>query len=186
MGPDPRRRIPSGYASVRSFPVVHVESAPPLDLATWDLRIGGAVERPFSSTWEEFRRLPHAVREADFHCVQGFSRLGNRWEGVLLRDMLARAAPRPGGRFVRVTDGRRYDTTIPLEVAMRNDVMLADVHDGRPLDLDHGAPVRLVVPAKLAWKSCKWVRTIEVLERDRLGFWESRGYSNDADPFAER
>jgi DMSO/TMAO reductase YedYZ molybdopterin-dependent catalytic subunit len=152
-------------------------------MKTWDLAIRGAVEKPLRFTFEEFRELPRAVRDSDFHCVLGFSRLDNRYEGVLLKDLLGAAGIRPQAKFVQFSDGQSYDTTIPLEWALRHDVILADMHDGRPLAPEHGAPVRSIVPGKLAWKSCKWVRSVELLEKDKPGFWESRGYSSEADPF---
>lgn len=178
-----RPRVPKGLTATRSFPVTHVGEIPVFDMNTWDLVVSGAVERAIRLSWTEFRELPRVVRECDFHCVMGFSRLDNRFEGVLLRDVLARAGIKPGARFVKFTDGALYDTSIPIEWALAEGCLLADTHDGRALAPEHGAPVRLVVPERFAWKSCKWVRSIELLEKDKPGFWEARGYSNDADPW---
>lgn len=185
MTADPTPRVPKGLTPTRSFPVVHVDEIPVIDWKTWDLLICGAVEQTLRLTFTEFRALPRAAREIDIHCMLGFSRLGNRFEGVLLGDLLGRARPKPAARFVKFTDGRQYDTTIPIEAALADDCILADTHDGAPLPPEHGAPVRVVVPRRFAWKSCKWVRVIEVLEKDKLGFWESRGYSNEADPWSD-
>lgn len=176
-------RIPKGLAATRSFPVVHVGEVPTFDSNTWDLHVTGAVGRPLRFTWQEFEELPRSVCDMDFFCVQGFARLSNRFEGVPLRDLLHRAGVRPAGRFVRFTDGRQYDTTIPLEPALGGRVLLADTHDGRPLTPEHGGPLRVVVPERFAYKSCKWVRSIEILEKDKPGYWESRGWSNGADPW---
>jgi DMSO/TMAO reductase YedYZ molybdopterin-dependent catalytic subunit len=182
--PNPRARVPAGFRATRSFPVVHVDEVPVFDPKTWDLRVGGLVQRPLSLTWEGYLTLPRVVRESDFHSVVGFSRLDNRWEGVLLRDLLARAGPRANARFVRFGDDRLYDTTIPLERALEDDTLLADTHDGQWLTPEHGAPLRVVVGGLLAWKSVKWVRTIELLEADRAGYWEKRGHPAHGDPFA--
>jgi len=64
-------------------------------------------------------------------------------------------------------------------------VLLAYRHDGKPLPLDHGGPMRLVVPKRYAWKSAKWLRQITFVEQDEPGYWEVRGYSNSADPWKE-
>lgn len=181
-----RPRVPPGLTPTRSFPVVHIDEIPVVDLKSWDLVVSGAVARPLRFTWKEFRELPRVARESDFHCITGFSRLDNRFEGVPLRDVLARAEISAGARFVKFNDGGNYDTTIPLEDALDDGCLLADMHDGRPLTPEHGAPVRVIVPRKFAWKSCKWVRSIELLEKDKAGFWESRGYPSEADPWAPR
>jgi len=160
---------------------MHVGEPPAFDARTWDLRIGGAVERSFRLAWDEYRALPRAARDVDLHCVAGWSRLDNRFEGVVLRDLLGRAGLRADARFVRFTDGRHYHTTIPIDLALDDSTILADTLDGRPLDLDHGAPLRAIVPRRYAFKSCKWLRTIEVLAVDRPGFWESRGIVADVE-----
>ena len=66
-----------------------------------------------------------------------------------------------------------------------DDVILADIADGAPLTPDHGYPLRLVVPKRYFWKSAKWIRGLEFLDHDQLGFWERYGYNNDADPWKE-
>jgi len=63
--------------------------------------------------------------------------------------------------------------------------LLATHADGEPLTLEHGGPMRLVIPGKYFWKSAKWLRAIELSSTDRLGFWERYGYHNDADPWKE-
>jgi DMSO/TMAO reductase YedYZ molybdopterin-dependent catalytic subunit len=65
------------------------------------------------------------------------------------------------------------------------DVLFADRHDGQPLSLEHGGPLRLVVPRLYAWKSAKWVRGVEFLDRDQAGYWEELGYHMRGDPWSE-
>lgn len=179
----PSNRAPSSARIVRSFPIVHVDEIPAFDPRTWELRVEGAVERPLALTWEELRALPRVARRAAFHGYVGFSRPDNLWEGVLVRDLLGRAKPLSVGRFVRFADGRLYDATLPIVKALEDDVLLADSHDGCPLTPEHGGPLRVVVPSLWGWKSCKWVRTVEVLDQDRPGFWEKRGRPAHGDPF---
>ena len=79
-----------------------------------------------------------------------------------------------------------YTTNLPLDVVMDDDVLVAHTYDGKPLEPDHGAPLRLLVPKRYFWKSAKFLRRIEVMSEDRMGFWELNGYHNDADPWKEQ
>jgi len=152
--------------------------------ADWRIAVTGDVERSFELSLDELLRLPQTELVADFHCVTGWSKLDNRWQGVRLEELARRASVRSSARFVRFVDPGGYDTTVPLAIALREG-LLAHRHDGEALAPEHGGPLRAVVPALYAWKSCKWVRTVEFLARERLGFWEQRGYHNDADPWKE-
>ena len=78
-----------------------------------------------------------------------------------------------------------YTANLPLSVLDDDDVLLADTFGGEPLELEHGYPLRLLVPKRYFWKSSKWVRGLEFLDHDQLGFWERYGYNNDADPWKE-
>ena len=78
-----------------------------------------------------------------------------------------------------------YTTNIPLE-AVVNDAILARSHNGEPLNLDHGWPLRLVVPTRYGWKSAKWVKGVELMDQNTPGFWESRGYHMYGDPWKEQ
>jgi DMSO/TMAO reductase YedYZ molybdopterin-dependent catalytic subunit len=78
-----------------------------------------------------------------------------------------------------------YTTNVPLEVLMDSDVLLCTHQGGEPLSPDHGYPLRLIVPKRFAWKSAKWLRSLEFMDKDRRGFWERNGYHNNAEPFAE-
>jgi DMSO/TMAO reductase YedYZ molybdopterin-dependent catalytic subunit len=183
--PKLRARLPPGQSLTRRFPVLHEGGPPAFDPATFRLRIDGAVEHPLEFTWKQYRELPRASVLADFHCVTRWSRFDNRWEGVALKTFAERAGVLPSARFVRFEDHQGYDTSVPLDVALRDDSLLADSHDGAPLAPEHGGPLRAVISRLYAWKSCKWVVRVEFLEGDRLGFWETRGYHNGADPWRE-
>jgi DMSO/TMAO reductase YedYZ molybdopterin-dependent catalytic subunit len=120
------------------------------------------------------------------HCVTRWSRLGNLWEGVSTRELLARAGVKPAARFVVC---HAYDhgwtTNLPLEHFLAEDALLADAHDGRPITAEHGGPVRGMVPRLYAWKSAKWIKAIELVAANRPGFWEERGYHLRGDPWEE-
>jgi DMSO/TMAO reductase YedYZ molybdopterin-dependent catalytic subunit len=104
---------------------------------------------------------------------------------VPIRAVLDRAGVRPQATHALVHAEEGYTTNLPLDVLIDDDVMLADTYDGRPLDPEHGFPLRLLVPKRYFWKSAKWVRAIELLDHDEPGFWERYGYHNDADPWRE-
>jgi len=78
-----------------------------------------------------------------------------------------------------------FTTNLPLALMLEDDVLLATHFGGAPLTPEHGYPLRLVVPKKYFWKSAKWVRGIEFMAEDSLGFWERAGYNNLADPWKE-
>jgi DMSO/TMAO reductase YedYZ molybdopterin-dependent catalytic subunit len=178
-------RIPPNQRVTRDWPVLHAGRIPRFSEATWDFRVLGLVELPLRFTWPEFRTLPRVQVVSDVHCVTGWSRLDNRWEGVAARELLDRAGLKPEARFVLIHAEEGYATNLPLEVLRAPDVLFADTHDGRPLAPEHGFPLRLVVPKRYFWKSAKWVRGMELTARDRPGFWEVRGYNNNADPWRE-
>jgi DMSO/TMAO reductase YedYZ molybdopterin-dependent catalytic subunit len=182
---DERPRIPPGQGVTPAWPVLHVGEVPAFDPGRWSLRVHGAVERELVLTWTAFGALERARRRADLHCVTAWTRLDLEWEGVALSTLLARAGVAPAARLVRFADGGFYDTTVPLELALSDGVLLADRQGGAPLPPQHGGPLRAVVPALYGWKSCKWVREVELLPEERLGFWECRGYANAADPWQE-
>ena len=180
-GPD---RVPAGQYTTEKWPVLTYGGTPRIDSATWTFRISGLVaERTFS--WKEFQALPRVRITADFHCVTRFSTLDNGWEGVATRDLLRHARVGPEASHVLVHCYGGYTTNLPLEDFLSERALLADRHNGQPLPVDHGGPVRLVVPHLYAWKSAKWVNGVELLSEDHRGFWEENGYHTYGDPWKE-
>ena len=178
-------RLPPGQRVTGDWPVLHAGSIPRFSEATWDFRVSGLVEVPLRFTWREFQALPRVQVVSDIHCVTAWSRLDNRWEGVAGWELLHRARAKPEARFVIVHAEQGYTANLPLETVLDEDVLFADTHDGKPLAPEHGFPLRLVVPKRYFWKSAKWVRGMELTAEDRPGFWEVRGYNNNADPRRE-
>ncbi|MEZ6051027.1 MAG: sulfite oxidase-like oxidoreductase [Planctomycetaceae bacterium] len=188
ISPDTRRenRIPPGQFRTRKWPVLHYGSVPHIGLAEWRLDILGLVEQHLSFNWEEFQALPRVKVFSDFHCVTQWSRLGNVWEGVSVRELMDRVGIRPEARFViPMGYDRGWTTNLPLSDFLQEDVLLADTHDGEPIDADHGGPVRLMVPQLYAWKSAKWIKSLELTSEDRPGYWERGGYHHHGDPWTE-
>ena len=120
--------------------------------------------------------------------VASYVGLDNVWEGVPTRELLHHVTPKPAATFVMVHCEQGFTTNLPAADFFGDDCLFALTHNGRPLDPDHGYPVRLVVPRLYAWKSAKWVRGVEFMTADRPGFWESwehGGYHMRGDPWVE-
>ncbi len=158
---------------------------PPVDLATWRLRLWGDVENECEFTWDEFTALPTVRVETDIHCVTRWTKFDTVWEGVAFRRLAARAGPTARANFVIQHAYGDYTTNLPLEELMDDDVVLAYRYGGEQLAAEHGGPMRLVVPKLYFWKSAKWLRGLEFRSQDRPGFWETYGYHNHGDPWSE-
>ena len=179
-------RIPPGQYRTEKFPVLHYGSVPRTDLATWDFKVHGEVDAPFTLTWDQFKGLPRKSVATDIHCVTRWTKLDTAWGGVPIGEILRLAQVRPSASHVLAHCEQGYTANLPLTVLDDDDdVLLADTFDGLPLEPEHGYPLRLLVPKRYFWKSAKWIRGLEFLDHDILGFWERYGYNNDADPWKE-
>jgi DMSO/TMAO reductase YedYZ molybdopterin-dependent catalytic subunit len=181
----PDARIPRGQSQVTNFPVLDMGIRPSVDRPTWTLRLFGLVNNEVTLDWNAFIALPQTKVVADMHCVTRWSQLDMDWEGVLARELVLLADPHPTAQFVTMHGLDGYTTNLPLAALLEDDVLIAHRVFGEPLSQDHGWPARMVVPARYAWKGAKWISAIEFHEKDRPGFWEVRGYHNDADPWKE-
>ena len=179
-------RLPPGQSLTLKWPVLHYGRVPEFDPARWDFKISGLVETPLRFKWDEFRALPQVESASDFHCVTRWSRLDNRWKGVRFTAVLERAKAKPEAQYALVLAEEGYTSNIPLDDLLRPDVLFAFEHDGEPLTVEHGGPLRLIVPHLYGWKSVKWVRGFMLLDHDRLGFWERNGYHAYGDPWKEQ
>ena len=177
-------RVPPGQFLSNKFPVLTYGSTPKVDLDTWKFRVFGLVEQEVELTWDQFTKLTWTTVTADFHCVTQWSSLDNTWEGVTFPDLMTLAQPKPEAKFVMAHCFGGYTTNLPLEVAMEEG-LLAHKQDGEPLGEGHGWPLRLIIPSRYGWKSAKWLNGIELIADDAPGFWEQRGYNNNADPWKE-
>jgi len=186
-GYDPAR-LPPGQYLTDKWPVLHAGSVAtyPAGLVGWDLRVWGEVDNPVTLTWDELNGLPRVEVTQDIHCVTRWSRFDASFEGIPWSSLAELVQPLPGARFAIAHAEAGFTANVPLEFLKREGAMLATHADGEPLSVEHGRPLRLIVPGKYFWKSAKWLRGIELRSDDEPGFWERLGYHNDADPFLEQ
>lgn len=185
---DLQHRLPPGQYLTEKFPVLHYGNVPSYKNVeqTWDLKVWGEMEAPETFSFAQFRALPTVQVTMDIHCVTRWSKLDTTWEGVRFRDFLQHIpALKPTAKYVLAHSEFGFTANVPLELLMEDDALLAYKYDGQELTPDHGYPLRLLVPKKYFWKSAKWLRSLEFLDKDRLGFWERYGYNNHADPWKE-
>ncbi|ACL25903.1 sulfite oxidase-like oxidoreductase [Chloroflexus aggregans] len=185
---DQDKRVPPGQYVTEKFPVLHYGTVPQYTNVEeqWDLRCWGELAEPVRFSFSEFRALPTVTIKTDIHCVTRWSKLDTVWEGVSFREFLRHIPPlKPSARFVVAHSEQGYTANLPLDVLLDDDVLLAYKYDNQELTPEHGYPLRLLVPKKYFWKSAKWLRGLEFLDHDRLGFWERYGYNNNADPWRE-
>jgi DMSO/TMAO reductase YedYZ molybdopterin-dependent catalytic subunit len=178
-------RLPPGQRRVYNFPVLDLGTQPEVPLETWELRIHGHVENPVTLNWEQFQALPQFRDVSDFHCVTTWSQFDIQWEGVGFFTFADLVKPKASASHVFFKSYDGYSTNNPLDVCLDEDVLIAHKLWGKPIPKEHGGPARVIIPKRYAWKGAKWIREITFLNRDILGFWELRGYSNTADPWVE-
>ncbi|MCA9997507.1 MAG: sulfite oxidase-like oxidoreductase [Anaerolineales bacterium] len=190
-------RLPPGQSLTNKFPVLHYGPTPHTDLSTWDLKVFGLVEAEKTWSWEQFNALPRTKLTMDIHCVTRWSKFDTDWEGVSLGQLVREGiiTPKPGANYVVQHCEYGYTTNLPLDMMLLDNFLLATHFDGRPLELEHGYPLRGVigtfadrseVKSAYLWKGGKWLRGLEFRAEDQLGFWERNGYSNEADPWREQ
>ncbi|MGZ5502330.1 MAG: sulfite oxidase-like oxidoreductase [Halobacteriota archaeon] len=187
QSPDTGRsdRIPPGQQETDNWPVLHYGAIPQVDITKWSFTISGLVETEQKLNFEQFTSLPQVKVFSDIHCVTGWSKLNNYWEGVSAQVIQDLSTALPEAKFVLIHAEKGFTTNLSLNDFLQPDVLFALGHTGGTLTAGHGYPVRLVVPRLYFWKSAKWVTGVEFMAKDRRGFWESHGYHNRGDPWLE-
>lgn len=179
-------RVPPGQFLTDRFPVLTYGPTPRYEnLTNWTLRVFGLVEEEKVFTWNDLMRMPRNTETVDIHCVTRWSKLDTTWTGVPWREFIKHFRIKPEVTHVMVHCEYGYTTNVALDVLDDDDTMLAFEYEGKPLEPEHGYPLRLLVPKKYFWKSAKWVRGFEFMDRDRPGFWERAGYHMEGDPWKE-
>ena len=188
---DSQPRLPPNQQLIRTerWPVVGESQPRANDESEWTVTISrnGASVRRF--TLDELQSFGTTARTLDIHCVTRWSKFDMTFGGVPLERILAMGQVDAAARFVSFVarSDRNHSTSLPLEVAIRLNCLLAFSSNGQPLASEHGGPVRMVVPGRYFYKSVKWLERIDILDEDRLGYWEAdAGYHNVADPWEEQ
>ncbi len=180
-------RLPPGqYDTGRDWPSLTAEVTPRLDPEQWTMTVDGLVATPRTWTWREMHALPQSTYFGDIHCVTTWSKFDTTFAGVSVDTLLAQAGPLPEAAYVMAHSTTGYTTNLPLADVTDGKAWVVWDFDGRPLTVEHGGPVRLLVPHLYFWKSAKWVTRLELMASDRPGFWEQNGYHDRGDPWLEQ
>lgn len=204
-GPDRRKeeerikqegRLPPGQSLTLKFPVLHYGPVPSFNPAVWDFRIYGEVEKEVRLTWDQFSQLPRTKLKMDIHCVTKWSKFDTFWEGVSLKTLIDEGLVKlkPNAKYVLQHAEYGFTVNLPVNVMLQQNFLLATHYDNKPIEPDHGFPLRGVVgyipgneedETPYFWKGAKWLRSLEFMAVDRRGFWEQAGYHNQADVWKE-
>ncbi|MBI2940535.1 MAG: molybdopterin-dependent oxidoreductase [Chloroflexi bacterium] len=159
-------------------------SDPVVDEAKWQLQVDGLVEQPLSFTYEQLVALPAVEQHTTLCCISnevGGDLIGNAlWRGVRLKTLLDMAKPKPGVRKVIFHGADDYQDSVRWEVADREANLLAWEMNGERLPPAHGFPARLLIPNIYGMKNVKWLTRIELVDFDFQGYWQQRGWSDEA------
>ena len=148
---------------------------PDIDIPNWTLIVDGLVSKPGDYNLQQVSKLPKYVKNLRHCCVEGWSMIPT-WGGVLMKDFLEMVGADPKAKYISVECGDDYTTCWDMPSAMHPQTLLAYEAYGKPLELEHGAPLRVVMPVKLAYKSAKWISRITVTNEKPGGYWEDQGY----------
>lgn len=180
-------RLPPGQHKTKKFPVLQKGRIAHINREAYKLQIEGEIEYPRTFSLDELNKLKDKEILADIHCVTTWSKFDTRWGGLSFTKLLDLVKPRTTANFVEFyCADKGFTTTVPIERIQVDNALLALTYEGIPIDDKHGGPVRVVIPDLYFYKSAKWLAKITFLEKDRLGYWERRGYSNKADPWKEQ
>jgi DMSO/TMAO reductase YedYZ molybdopterin-dependent catalytic subunit len=180
-------RLPPGqYDTGRDWPTLTAEVTPHLDPEKWTMTVDGVVATPRTWTWREMHALPQSTYFGDIHCVTTWSKFDTTFAGVSVDTLLEQTGPLPEAAYVMAHCSTGYTTNLPLADVTGGKAWVVWDYDGRPLPVEHGGPVRLLVPHLYFWKSAKWVTRLELMAADRPGFWEQNGYHDRGDPWLEQ
>lgn len=179
-------RLPPGQSLTEDFPVLSAGPTPRIRIDDWSLTLKRGPRPVASWSWAAFNALPQVRWTRDIHCVTKWTKLDTAWEGVAIDDLLAAAGLEQPPDYLLAHSYDGYSTNLPTADLVGGRAMVALRYAGGPIPAEHGGPARLLVPHLYFWKSAKWLRTLQFLQRDEAGFWELRGYHMRGDPWLEQ
>ncbi len=163
-------------------PIFWAEGHPgELDRENWTIEVTGACDNPKTFSWSDLMAMDKSTADSRLTSVTRWSVKGD-WSGVKLSDILDAVQVNDKAKYIRFwSHGMIYDTSIPIDIAMKENTLLAWEFNGNLLSEDYGGPVRAFVPYLWGYKSAKSVVKIEIMEYYIPGFWEKRGYTDKAE-----
>jgi len=169
-------------SSIGDFSANAIRGTQHVNASTYRLTITGLVNQTLEYSYDDvingFQKYQKVIT---LHCVEGWS-VKILWEGFLLKDLLNEAEIDPQTQVVIFYAYDGYSTSLPLNYILDNDILIAYKMNGLTLPPERGFPFQLVAESKYGYKWIKWITEIELSDNvNYKGFWESRGYPNDAD-----
>ncbi len=166
--------------AVASEPENSIKGPQQVDRSTYRLAVTGEVSKPLELTYAQVMAMPAYQKATTLNCVEGWSRT-YLWQGVRLRDLLAEAGTKPSAKTVIFTSSDGYSTSLPLDYVVDRNLLLAYEMNGQEIPPERGFPFQVVAEDRFGYKWAKWVTGIEVSDdANYQGYWEKRGYDNDA------
>lgn len=181
---DGRPRIPPGQHAVKAMPNMGGVKGPG-NVPDWRLSIGGEVQNPVTLKFEDLMQLNQVDLTCDVHCVTGWTLLDSRWRGVQVQAIMDLVKVKKNAGYIVFEAPGDYSSSLPLSAGLEPNMILAHSFSDQNLPLEHGAPLRGLVPDRYFYKSVKWLEQIRFVVEDEPGYYESGGYSNSADPWKE-
>jgi DMSO/TMAO reductase YedYZ molybdopterin-dependent catalytic subunit len=181
---DGRKRLPPGQKALEALRAMGGDEGDG-DAKTFKLRVHGACKNPFDLDYAALLKLPQVERTADVHCVTGWSLLGALFKGVQVSALAELAKVSGDAKHVIFEAAHGYTANVPMKEALADNALITYRLNDKPLALQHGSPVRGLVPDLYFWKSAKWITGVRFVKDDQPGYWETRGYHNHADPWKE-
>lgn len=148
---------------------------PDIDLDAWLLKVDGMVKKPGTFSLEQIQSLPRREMNTRHCCVEGWSMIP-KWAGTSMKDFLGLVGADPAAQFLNVQCVDEYYTSYDMPSVLHPQTLLCYEAYGKPLTISHGAPLRIVMPTKLGYKSAKWIIRITISNEKSGGYWEDQGY----------
>jgi len=169
-------------SSISSFRENSIKGPQYINAENYSLTVTGLVNNELEYTYDEvLYNYPSFKKVVTLRCVEGWS-VTILWEGIQLKDLIADAEVNPEATTVIFYAYDGYSTSLPLDYIIDNNIMMAYKMNNVTLPPERGFPFQLVAESKWGYKWIKWITAIELSDNeDYRGFWESRGYPNDAD-----
>lgn len=183
---DPAEPLPEHVITPLSEFYIQSYALPPsVNADQWRLEIAGAVDRPLVLSFKDILTAPQEEFYLTMECIgnpAGGSQIGNaQWTGTPLLPFLQQAGVKPEATEFLLHGADFYETTLPVDRILRQEVRLVHQMNQAPLTKAHGYPVRIIIPGHFGQKQPKWLVKIEAITQPKRGYWERQGWSNTAE-----